>query len=80
LPAPETIDRKLAASFRRRALFKAKGGEDFLLTHAANDMVERLLAVERTFEKAALIASPRWTRRMRRCRFCREALNSLFRS
>jgi SAM-dependent methyltransferase len=57
LPAPETIDRKLAASFRRRALFKAKGGEDFLLTHAANDMVERLLAVERTFEKAALIAS-----------------------
>ena len=51
------IDCALAAAFRRRALARAKGGEDFLLLHAANDLAERLLAVDRKFEKAALIAS-----------------------
>jgi SAM-dependent methyltransferase len=56
LSAPELIDRKLAAAFQRRALARAKGGEDFLLTHAAGDMAERLSAVDRVFEKAALIA------------------------
>jgi SAM-dependent methyltransferase len=57
LSAEEMIDRRLALTFRRRALAKAKGGEDFLLTHAAADVAERLLAVDRTFAKAALIAS-----------------------
>lgn len=51
------IDRNLAAVFRRRALARAKGGEDFLLVHAANDMAERLTAVDRKFERAALTAS-----------------------
>jgi SAM-dependent methyltransferase len=51
------IDRGLASGFQKRALARAKGEEDFLLTHAASDMAERLLAVDRTFEKAALIAS-----------------------
>jgi SAM-dependent methyltransferase len=50
------IDRSLAASFLRRALAKASGGEDFLLSHAAADIAERLLAVDRRFEKAALIS------------------------
>jgi SAM-dependent methyltransferase len=54
LHASEMIDRSLAAAFRRRALARAKGGEDFLLAHAA-DIAERLLAVDRKFEKAALI-------------------------
>lgn len=31
------------------------GGEDFLLTHAAADLAERLPAVDRTFEKATVI-------------------------
>jgi SAM-dependent methyltransferase len=56
LSAPEMIDRNLAAAFRRRALARATGGEDFLLTHAAADMAERLMAVDRKFERAALIA------------------------
>jgi SAM-dependent methyltransferase len=56
LSAEEMIDRRLAAGFLRRALAKAKGGEDFLLAHAAADIAERLLAVDRTFAKAALIA------------------------
>ncbi len=50
------IDRRLASAFRQRALAKTKGGEDFLLAHAAADIAERLLAVDRRFEKAALIA------------------------
>ncbi len=50
------IDRRFASAFRRRALAKAKGGEDFLLAHAAADIAERLAAVDRTFGKAALIA------------------------
>ena len=50
------IDRELAAAFQRRALARAKGGEDFLLIHAASDMAERVTAVDRSFERAALIA------------------------
>jgi SAM-dependent methyltransferase len=57
LSLPEVFDRNLAAAFRRRALARAKGGEDFLLVHAASDIAERLLAVDRKFENAALIAS-----------------------
>lgn len=49
-------DRSLAARFLKRALAKAQGGEDFLLAHAAGDVAERLGAVDRAFEKAALIA------------------------
>jgi SAM-dependent methyltransferase len=56
LSSQEIIDRRLAASFLERALAKASGGEDFLLAHAASDMAERLMAVDRRFEKAALIA------------------------
>ena len=51
------IDRKLAAAFRRRALARSKGGEDFLLAHAASDLAERLMSVDRKFGKAALVAS-----------------------
>jgi SAM-dependent methyltransferase len=57
LSAPEMIDRSLAAAFRQRALARAKGGEDFLLLYAARDVAERLLAVDRKFERAALITS-----------------------
>ena len=57
LSAPEMIDLNLSAAFRRRALARVRGGEDFLLAHAANDMAERLLAVDRKFERAALISS-----------------------
>ena len=63
LSAPEMIDRNLAAAFRRRALARAKGGEDFLLAHAASDMAERLMAVDRKFERAALISPSRPERR-----------------
>ena len=35
---------------------RAKGGEDFLLAHAAGDIAERLGAVDRRFDKAALIS------------------------
>jgi SAM-dependent methyltransferase len=56
LSAEEMIDRRLAAGFLQRVLTKAKGGEDFLLAHAAADIADRLLAVDRTFAKAALIA------------------------
>jgi SAM-dependent methyltransferase len=56
LSSAEMINRRLAASFLQRALAKASGGEDFLLAHAAADMTERLLAVDREFERAALIA------------------------
>jgi SAM-dependent methyltransferase len=56
LSAEEMIDRKLAAYFLARARARASGGEDFLLAHAAADLAERLMAVDRRFEKAALIA------------------------
>lgn len=56
MSAPELIDRALAAAFRRRALARATGGEDFLLRHAAEDIAERVSAVDRTFARAALIA------------------------
>ena len=55
--APELVDRPLAAAFRRRALARAKGGEEFLLLHAANDLAERLCAVDRAFEGAAVIGA-----------------------
>jgi SAM-dependent methyltransferase len=56
LPDSDIIDRELIAGYRRRALARARGGEDFLLTHAMTDMAERLCVVERTFERGALIA------------------------
>jgi SAM-dependent methyltransferase len=56
LSAEEMIDRKLAAYFLARARARESGGEDFLLAHAAADLAERLMAVDRRFEKAALIA------------------------
>jgi SAM-dependent methyltransferase len=56
LPDSDIIDRALIAGFRRRAVAKARGGEDFLLTHAMADLAERLSAVDRTFENGALIA------------------------
>jgi SAM-dependent methyltransferase len=56
LPDSDIIDRESITGYRRRALAGAKGGEDFLLVHAMTDMAERLSAVERMFERGALIA------------------------
>lgn len=50
------LDPDLIANFRRRALAKAKGGEEFLLAHAVADMAERISTVDRKFPKAALVA------------------------
>jgi SAM-dependent methyltransferase len=56
LPDSDIIDRELIAGYRRRALARAQGAEDFLLIHAMTDIAERLSLVERTFERGALIA------------------------
>lgn len=50
------LDPDLIANFRRRALAKAKGGEEFLLAYAVADMAERISTVDRKFPKAALVA------------------------
>jgi SAM-dependent methyltransferase len=50
------IEREAIANFRRRALEKARGGEDFLLVRAVEDIAERLSAVGRTFQNALVIA------------------------
>jgi SAM-dependent methyltransferase len=56
LPQTHIIDRELVATFRRRAVAKAQGGEDFLLVHAMKDIAERLSTVGRRFENGLLIA------------------------
>lgn len=56
MPQTDIIDRELVATFRRRAIAKAGGGEDFLLVRAIEDVAERLSAVGRRFENGLLIA------------------------
>jgi SAM-dependent methyltransferase len=56
LPQADIIDRDLVATFRKRAISKARGGEDFLLLHAMADIAWRLSAVGRIFENGLMIA------------------------
>jgi SAM-dependent methyltransferase len=56
LPQADIIDRKLIAGFRQRAQKRARGGEDFLLLHALEDISERMSTVGRNFERGVLIA------------------------
>ncbi len=49
------IDTELLIQRKRRALASMVPGADFLMQHAAEDLSERLSAVERRFEKAALL-------------------------
>jgi SAM-dependent methyltransferase len=56
LPQADIIDRELIAGFRQRAQKRARGGEDFLLLHALEDIAERLSTVGRNFERGVLIA------------------------
>jgi SAM-dependent methyltransferase len=56
LQQADIIDRDLVATFRKRAIAKARGGEDFLLVHAMADITWRLSAVGRTFENGLMIA------------------------
>ena len=58
MPAPETaiFDRDLLLAFRRRAFRQAAPGADFLLRRMADDLAERLDAVERRFPVAVDLA------------------------
>lgn len=52
------FDRVLIDARRRRALRRRKAGADFLLNAAADDLVERLSAVQRDFGLAVDLATP----------------------
>jgi SAM-dependent methyltransferase len=49
------FDTELAIARKRRALARAVPGADFLMARAADDLAERLSAVERHFKKAAAL-------------------------
>lgn len=49
------FDAALSLARKRRALAMATPGADFLAVHAANDLLERLGAVERKFDRAAAL-------------------------
>ncbi len=51
------IDANLLIQRKRRALAHAVPGADFLVRHAADELGDRLSAVERRFDKAALLFS-----------------------
>jgi SAM-dependent methyltransferase len=55
---PRLFDRVLLDARRRRALGDAAKGADFLLAAVADDLIDRLAAVKRTFALAADIGSP----------------------
>ena len=55
--APQIFDRALIR--RRLARAAAAGGEDFLMSRAADDLVERLSAVKRTFRAVLDVGTPR---------------------
>ena len=55
---PNIFDRALLDQRRRRALARPVPGADFLLRLVADDLAERLMAVNRDFALAADIASP----------------------
>ncbi len=50
------FDRDLLLAFRRRALARAEPGADFLLQRIADDLADRLDAVERRFPVAVDVA------------------------
>ena len=58
MPAPESaiFDRDLQLAFRRRAFRRAEPGADFLLRRVAEDLADRLDAVERRFPVAIDLA------------------------
>ena len=62
MPAPTDdsaiFDRDLLLSFRRRAFARAEPGADFLLQRIADDLADRLDAVERRFPVAVDLAGP----------------------
>lgn len=49
------FDASLVIARRRRALSQAVAGADFLVAHAAEDLADRLAAVERKFERGTAI-------------------------
>jgi SAM-dependent methyltransferase len=55
---PRLFDRRLLDVRRRRALRGTTAGADFLLRVVADDLLDRLAAVKRTFDLAADIGSP----------------------
>lgn len=55
---PVIFDRSLLARRRARALAERKPGADFLLALAADDLAERLAAVDRRFSRALVIGDP----------------------
>jgi SAM-dependent methyltransferase len=58
MAAPVIFDRQALAIRRRRALASPVAGADFLHRAAADDLLDRLGSVHRTFELAAEIGSP----------------------
>ncbi|PKR87556.1 SAM-dependent methyltransferase [Pleomorphomonas diazotrophica] len=55
---PVIFDRSLLARRRARALAERKPGADFLLTLVADDLADRLAAVDRRFSRALVIGDP----------------------
>jgi SAM-dependent methyltransferase len=55
-PPPRIFDRKLLHARLRRAL--ARGGPDFLLARAADDLLDRLLTVKRDFPRSLDLGAP----------------------
>lgn len=55
---PVIFDRRLFARRRARALAERRPGADFLLALAADDLADRLAAVNRRFERALVIGDP----------------------
>lgn len=55
---PDLIDRRQLARRRARAIAAAKPGADFLIELAVDDLVDRLAAVPRRFERALAVGDP----------------------
>ena len=55
------FDRSLFARRRARALAERRSGADFLLTLAADDLADRLAAVDRHFSRALVVGDPTGT-------------------
>lgn len=58
---PVIFDRQLFARRRARALAERKPGADFLLSLAADDLADRLAAVDRHFTRALVVGDPTGT-------------------
>jgi len=55
---PVIFDRRFLARRRARALAERRPGADFLLALAADDLADRLAAVNRRFERALVVGDP----------------------